>query len=706
MLEETPTPEVTPGPQDTSATPADKPDVDPKVKAFVTMWTARIKNAKKNPRIEKAFERMDKCMQLAKDGAPEDWLKDDKNYVVPILNRHVNQAVAQLYAKNPRAYAQRKKRRMFQVWDGELASLNEAGEKVKAASMVDPTTGQPLAPMDPNAMAIMADAERVKAYDVLMDGLAETMTILHNHYMQDQSAQYKQQFKSLVRRTKVCGVGYVKLCFQRILEKNPDVTVKITDATEQLATLQAMLASKSRDEFDDDSAKMEQLRTLLADLQQNSELIVQEGPLYAFPKAKAIIIDPACTHLKTLTGAGWYAEEFEKTPTEVEEDFKKNIRGNYTEYKPDDKANVERWSDTTGEKLNEQPAKVWRVMNRKTQQEFTICEGYDDYLKAPSAPAVKVRRFWDIFPLVFNEIEDEKDLYPPSDVWLARHLQLEYNRSREFLREHRMMNRPAWLAAKGVFEETDLDKLSSHSLGAILELNALAPGDKVQDKIMAKPMAPLDPKQYEVESIFSDLLRTVGSQQANLGPTEGGTATESSIAEHSRTVALADNVDDLDDLLSQLAQATGELMLREVTKDTVMQIVGPGAVWPDMPQTREEVAEEIVLDVRAGSSGRPNQAAELAKMERAMPFILQLPNVNPIPPAQKYLDLLEIDAESTIIEGLPSITALNGMMAKPAVSGGSTEPGAQGAQGASNAPQAPGTPPGPQAAHPAPQIVA
>lgn len=708
---------------DTTAAPAatstasggapEKPEIPEAEKKFVQEWCSRIKKAKKFYEKDGGpFKRMDFCMKIAKDGASEEWMKDGKKYVVPIVNRHINQAVSQLYAKNPKAIAKRKQRRMFTVWDGQLASLKEAASAIQQAIaqptlVADPMSGQMVPqPPDPNMMAIMQDAENVKQYDIMVDGIADTLTILHNHFMQDQGAQYKQQFKALVRRTKVNAIAYVKLGFQRILETNPEITTEIDNASQQLATLRGLLADASRDDIDENSAKAEQLKTLIADLQQKSTMIVQEGPLYSFPKSKAIIIDPACEHLKTLAGAGWLAEEYSKTPDEIEELWKVDVRENYTAQKADT-GSWAKWSEKDGKDCD--TALVWRVMNRKTGQEFFVCDGYNGYLQPPAPPKVKLRRFFDIFPLVFNEVENEDDQFPPSDVWQTRHLQNEYNRNREGLREHRRQNRPAYFTGKGSFEETDLKKIANHESGAVLEMNQLTEGQKIQDKLMAKPVMAIDPKMYEVDSIFQDLLRVVGTQQANLGPTSDSTATESSIAEQSRTVSLADNVDDLDDLLSILAQATGELMLQEMSAETVKAIVGPGAVWPEALETREDIIEEIMLDIRAGSSGRPNQAADLAKMERAMPFVLQLPGVNPIPWSQKYLDLLDVDAEDAIVEGLPSITAVNAMAAKaaaaaqPGTGDPATDPAAQGGQGAQNAPQQPGTPPGPQPGYPAPE---
>jgi hypothetical protein len=92
------------------------------------------------------------------------------------------------------------------------------------------------------------------------------------------------------------------------------------------------------------------------------------------------------------------------------------------------------------------------------------------------------------------------------------------------------------------------------------------------------------------------------------------------------------------------------------------------------------------LEVAAGSSGRPNKAAELANFERAMPYLSMLPGVNPEPLAKKGLDLLDIDLEDAFVQGLPSIVAMNQMAGRNMAAGaGPNDPNQQGSEGANNA---------------------
>lgn len=668
---------VKPAAEDSAAelnVPADRAEL-------VKTWLKRIKASKKH--FGPDFERMDTCMQLAAEGATEEWLKNDQ-YVAPIINRHINLAVAQLYAKDPRAVAQRRRKMMFQLWDGDVQSYADALLKTQMAQapQADPATGEMMqGPVDPMAMQLVEEVNAAIEINKQIEKVGKTTEILWKYFTGEQANGFKQQMKALVRRTKVCGVGYVKILFQRELKRNPEIGAQIDDTSSQMAALEARMAQMAAGEVEEDSAKMAELKSLLAQLQAKEFVVAREGPVFDFPRSKEIIIDKKCRHLKTLTGARWVAHEFEMDPDEIQETYKVDVRGHFTEHKPDCP------SDDDGPTT---VAKVYEVQDKKFGQCFTIVEGYPDFLKEPYDPDVKIERFWTLFPLVFNEIEHEKKLYPPSDVWLLRHPQGEYNRARESLREHRKAARPKYAAPKGALEKEDKRKLEDGTAHTVVELKGMRPGQRIAELLQEVPVAKIDPNLYEVNQTFVDTQRVVGVQEANLGGTSESTATESSIAENSRMASLSDNVDDLDDLLTELARAFSQLCLMELSVETVKEIAGPGAVWPAL--NREEIAKDLLLDIQAGSSGRPNKAANLANLERGMPYLIQIPGVRPDVLARKYALELDFDPDELLAEGLPSITAMNSMASKalgqpqPGTGDPATDPNQQGGEGAQNAP--------------------
>lgn len=680
--------DVTQPTQDPNVEGAAPQDIDPSRKALLDFWYEEIKNTRDDKKTVEAFKRMRDGMKIvARGSSDEDWIKSD-NYVMPILNRHVNLAVSTLYARNPQVLVKRKERILFKIWDGNSQTASSAFQAFQAG--------------DPSQLPVLQDIATGQQYMQLLDKIAKTLRICWQHFMNEQEFNYKLQLKSAVRRAKTNGVAYAVIDYQRVMEPRPDLQASILDMTSKIAEIEhAMQDQQEGDDFDEEKLEAEQLRLNLQDIQNNPDMVTTEGPVLSFPRSTSIFVDRKCTDLRTLAGARWVAHEIPMTEEDIETiygvDFDED--GGATEYK----------DETVKKAKDARQFRVYRVWDRKNQQEFTICDGYKDFLKEPSTPPLKMNRFFPVFPLVFNATESEEYMYPPSDVWLARHPQDELNRARQGIREHRKANKPFYAVAKGALEEDDKNKLANHAAHEVIEFGAMGPGDDITKKMQRPALNPIDPAQYDTKGHIEDVMRSVGTQQANLGPTSGATATESSIAENSRQASQSDNIDDLDEWLTEIAKAGGQLLLSELPKDKALEIAGPGAAWPDMPETRVQVAMDIELEIEAGSSGRPNRAAELADMERAAPYLQNLPGVNPAPFVKKYLQLLNIDLEEGMAEGMPSIQAINAAMsaqARGAMPMGApppagASPNAQGAAGAHNAPT-PQQPVGSQPAHPPP----
>jgi len=259
----------------------------------------------------------------------------------------------------------------------------------------------------------------------------------------------------------------------------------------------------------------------------------------------------------------------------------------------------------------------------------------------------------------------------------------EYNRAREGLREHRRANRPTYVTPAGALEEEDKQKLASRPAHAVVTLQGMQVGQKVEDLVAPLKTTGIDPNLYEVRTVFDDVQLAVGAQEANFGGTAGGTATETSIAESSRMSALGAQVDELDSFMSEVARASGAILFQQMSAEQVKKIAGPGAVWPEL--TAQEIADEVALEIEAGSTGKPNQAAELRNLERVLPYIIQIPGINPTWLAKEVLKRMDdkLDLDAALAEGAQSIVAQNGMPDANAAAGME-----QGAAGGLNAPQA------------------
>lgn len=649
----------------------DAPEPEAARAELIKNWNAKVTAAKKH--WESRFKRMRDNMNFVRG---KQWEGDDSNskYVANIVAQHVAKRKASLYAKNPTVVAKRRDTIDFQVWDEKPESL-----------MAAMTT-----PQDPNAMALLEDVTQGKMRRDMIAKIGRTAVLLMNYYMSEGTPNFKTRAKKLIQRVLTNGVGYVKIGFQRAFERRPEIDSQISDMTQQLSHVQAMAADMADGEIEAGSAKEEELRQAIELLQQQATILVREGLVFDFPRSTAIIPDPDCTDLNGFQNAGFIVHEFVFSKEKIKEIYKVDVGKKFTTYNAEGKK---------GKGKDCEYGLVWEVYDKDNGAVFTMCDGYPDYLEEPKVPTPRLERFYPVLTLMFNDIEDECDIYPESDAWILRHPQLEHNRAREGLRVHRVANRPKYAAVAGAFSSEDGDKeletLVDVEAHGVVKMNSLAPGEKIGDKLQPVPHATIDPALYDTSHLLSDVELTAGSQEATLGGTSGATATESSIAEGSRLSSVSSNVDDLDDFLSEFARVCGQVLFSEVTEETAKKIAGPGAVWPSL--SAEEIADELLLEIEAGSSGRPNKAQEIANFERLAPTLLQIPGIKPEWLARQALTRMDdkLDLSDALLEGMPSIVALNAA-AKPATGDPATDPAQQGAQGGNNAAVADQSQPGGQ----------
>lgn len=645
---------------------AEKPA--PSRAALVKEWQDKVARAKKH--WKKPFDRIkeDVDFYMGKQWSSSD---NDERYVANIVQSHVRQRVSALYAKNPKFTAKRRDILDFATWEGDLTELKAAQTSMTYAA----ETGQPV---DPVMVQTLQEAQQGFERRRMLDRVAKTLEIVAHHQIQEQQPVFKGQMKQLVRRTCVTGVGYLKLGYNRVMEKRPEDVEKITDITEQMATLARLMADKVDEKFDETSARMEQLKQMLEEVQNKQDIIVREGVAFDFPLTQTIIPDPKCRQLSGFVGANWVAQEYILDVDEVKEIYQVDLGKSYTAY------------EDAKEKADEdcKRALVWEIYSKKDGLVYVVADGYHDFLKEPAPPELKLERFWPWFTLIFNEVESDRDIFPHSDVRLLMPVQKEYNRARQGLREQRFANRPVYVTYEGALSEKDQTNLQSHPANAVIKLNNLAPGQAINQIIQPVQHSPIDPSLYDTTMLLDDMMRVVGSQEANIGGASGSTATEVSVAEGSRMSSLSSNVDDIEDFLSEVARSTGQILLQQMDQMTVMKIAGPGAVWPQL--TAGEIAEELMLEVEAGSNGRPNKVLQIQNFERLAPLLFQIPGMNPEWLAKQAIQRLDdgLDISDAIRGALPSIVAQN---AQKQLSTGNpaTDPNAQGMAGGQNAPVAP-----------------
>lgn len=660
-----------------------------------------------------AFKRMRRDMFVAMNGRTESW--HEGNYTANIAGRHVKQKTASLYAKNPKAVAKRRETLDFAVWDESPDTLMMAMQTMQMAQQamaaappaVDPMTGALMPPAMPpeavQAQAIIQDFQQGFQRRQQIAKLGKTLEILFAHALREQKPlDFKTAMKQVVRRACTTGVGYVEINFQRETGPRPGITEQLADARARLEHLRRLTEEAAEGEFDDTEAEAAELLRSIEALQAEPEIVLREGLVFDYPLSTKVIPDLMCRSLTGFVGARHLTLEYLFTLDQVKEMFpeaKLKEGQDYIGYHPngkpmgDEPETITSMDDNGEFGMSEHKDRgeglvcVYKHYDKGTGLVYYVAEGHKYFLREPAPPDVFVEDFWPVYALTFNAVESEKDLFPLSDVALLLPMQEEYNRSRQGMREHRDAARPRWGYAKGRLSEEDISKLMNARPFDVLGLE-IDGQTKLADILEAIPVPGVDPNLYGTEQFFTDVQFTVGSSEAQFGGIAKATATESAIAANATKSSDGASIDDLDAFLTVIARASGQVLLKEMSPEKVTEIVGPGAVWPQM--TLAEIAGEVYLEVEAGSSGKPNQAVEIDNWTKMAPFILQTPGLNPAWVAKETIRRLDDKADmvEALAAGLPAIAMMN-QMTQPTTGDPAQAPDAQGAEGADNAPAGP-----------------
>lgn len=636
--------------------------------ALVKQWTEKIKNAKKLRAQD--HQRMLDNMEFA---AGYQWVGQDSlsgsQYVSNITLRNISQKVSTLYARDPQAVPRRRERMNYQLWDEKMESLQQAFQAVMMAQqqsqMLSQAAGQPLQiPPPPEAIALMQDYQQGRQWEEQLDKVAKTMKILYHYQMDEQTPSFKEQLKQLVAYVCTCGVGFARMSFTRNNSSPIGTTSTIGTLSDRVKRIRALAEQSERENMDGSNPVHEQIRmlanSLVGGIESNEQGDVQEKIIWDFPSPLSIIVDPACKALMEFIGAKWIVQEYVVPVTTINDYFE--LRGDNaitetSDMKRYDSSGKEQPAEEganndggTVDKTAKPLACLWEVFDLRNKSRFFLVDGYKCYVQAPDEgePLCKTRAFYPIHSLTFNRIVSEPgckaSIYPPSDVDLMRPMQKEWNRSRQELRGQRKANAPMYCVPKNVLTTADIEKIQSAQPNAVIELGGVPPGTDLKTVIQPFPVREIDPALYDTAPLLQDVNLTIGNQAADLGQQQkGDTATGQQISEQSRMTTTSSNVDDLDGFLSRMARQGGEILLREMSPDTVKRIVGRGAVWPG-PNEREDFLNSLYLETEAASSGRPNKAIELANWRQIAP-VLQASGASPAYIVRESIKRLDDRAE-------------------------------------------------------------
>lgn len=635
-------------------------EVDPADTALATKIRGRVQSDK--DAREKTFASMKTDAYVARHGAPQNWPKNA--YRSNFIGRHIANKTAALYAKDPSIRVKKVERLNYSVWDENPQSLMMAFQIVQEGDQIASMTGmmtpegQMLTPPMPQgydqAKVLVDDFMQGNARDVALKRMSRTLELLIQHYMREASPlAMKDAAKDCVRRACTTKVAYAALGYRHNTIEDTTVSQDISDVSRRMETI----ARLSVAEGDEEGLERETALAYAA-LAEAKSVVVNEGLEITYPESHRVIPDRNCRKLVGFVGARWVTIEHPYTPEQLEATFGKTVSSStYTE-------------DRTSEKTDS--VLVWEHFDKETGLVYLVCDGVDGFLAEPAPLGFEVEGFFPIFALTFNAVEDPDDCYPPSDVEQMLPMQDAHNEAREGQRIHRDAAKPRYITSRGLLTDDDKQALANLGPHETLELD-VPPGTPIGQVIQGVPVSGVDPNLYQTSEIYRDMSLAGGTSEAAMGGAGRSTATEAELSAAAQQTSIGSNVDDMDSFLSRVFKAAGQIVMTCMGAEKVKEIVGPGAVWPE--QGDADLAREIYLDVVGGSSGRPNQAADIANWARMAPLLAQIPGVDPTALAKELIRRLDdkLDVNELVTPGILSIVAQNAIRPQQQMMGG--EPG-------------------------------
>lgn len=450
----------------------------------------------------------------------------------------------------------------------------------------------------------------------------------------------KPKAKPLVGSSLTVAIGWLKATWQERTGNDPIIQARINDLQDNIARLAATKECLEEGEGDEDAKRADLERQMLG-LQAQVEVVVARGMAFDFVQAEDIQVAPECGAMTSYLDSPWIAhrtfmpiQAAKATLPKIAEKLKS--AATYGQVKPIDPntppdpgvattvAANEADSYRAGGDASSRVADgtsvcVWEVWDKDSNTVITLVEGINEYARDPYAPNPGTSRFYPFFQYVIGEVDGER--HPESLINRSAPLLDEYDRVRSGYAEHRRRVKP-----KTVFDSTNLEPEEASRLEAggtqeMVGIKPLRPGTPVNEMLAPVAYAPIDPALYDTAVIRAELEMIWGIQEAlSSSIRTAKTATEAEIQQtgtNARTGYMRDN---LDAMMGELAEYTAEVAVQKLDAQDVKELAGPWAFWPEGMKI-EDIGSLVTVDIRAGSSGKPDTTRQRQAWATVMPVL-------------------------------------------------------------------------------------
>jgi hypothetical protein len=454
-------------------------------------------------------------------------------------------------------------------------------------------------------------------------------------------AKLKEQAEPYVASALTIGIGWLKASWQERRGRDPVIQNQINDLQDNLRRVAMMRAALAEGDVADVDAQKADIEQEMQGLEAKVEVVLARGLAIDFVNAEDIQVAMNVRNVSCYKDAPWIAH---RTFAPVD-DAKVMCPGAakrmdkatlYTARKPVDPAetrDVGSMADVTptdadaftkgaGGSLTiaeDGDVCIWEIWNRDSNMVITLIEGLDCYAVEPYAPQPGTTRFYPFFQFTIGMVDGER--HPRSLITRSQRLLDEYNRTRSNFAEHRRRIKPKTAFDSSNIDEEQATKIESGGIQEMVGIKPLRPGTPMQNLLAPISYAPIDPALYDTAPIRAELEMIWGVQEALSSSIQTAkTATEAEIQDSGTKSRTSYMRDGLDMSMGELAEYTAEVAIQMMTRDDAVQIAGPYALWPEGIGI-DDIDSLVTVDIRAGSSGKPDTARQRQAWATAFPLI-------------------------------------------------------------------------------------
>jgi hypothetical protein len=487
-----------------------------------------------------------------------------------------------------------------------------------------------------------------------MDAFAATLEIVISKLWK--KGNLKKAARKAVRSVLSNAEGWIKANLYAQKDPQPETDKAINDARETMARLEAQL-KLLEDPQDKDpetiEAELEEKQALIDELDKKLELAVNKFLAIDFVRTERIQVSLDVESIEDYKDANWIADEqyleeedaLERFPRLSAEDIK--LAKKFYQMEPKELTTREMdnvlpqgtitaessQAFTTASSDGQSPAflRVVEMWDRRDKHIYTMIDGIHKWAKEPYTPPFPTSRFYPYFYFAFYEVDGQR--HAQSLSWRLYKLQDEYSTTRSNFRLTRERSIPGVFFNAANLDSTEAKKITDAKHQEYTAVKPIDVDTPMANLFAAKPVAVIDPRLYDPTYILNDMERLSGVQEALSsainGPGNPRTATEANIQQSGTAARTTSDRDSMEEMLTDLAQATAEQALQVFTVREVQRMAGPKAFWPgpDPEHGREEgmsiddLFTLVEISLTAGSTGKPKQATDQQAWSTLLPLI-------------------------------------------------------------------------------------